>query len=150
MVEVTLGLGLILSIAFSEGLGLAAGGMVVPGYLALEIQYPGRLAMTFLCALLTYALVQIASRFALVYGRRRTAAMILVGFLLRYAMNLLTDAYLRQDVAELLDIIGHIIPGLIAIWMARQGIVETICTGMMAAVVIRLGLLLLIGWGVLS
>ena len=149
MVEVTLGLGLILSIAFSEGLGLAAGGMVVPGYLALEIQYPGRLAMTFLCALLTYALVQIASRFALVYGRRRTAAMILVGFLLRYAMQGAVAAYLPA-VSESLDIIGHIVPGLIAIWMARQGIVETICTGMMAAVVIRLGLLLLIGWGVLS
>jgi poly-gamma-glutamate biosynthesis protein PgsC/CapC len=149
MAEVTLGLGLVLSVLFSEVLGLAAGGMVVPGYLALEIQYPGRLAMTFLCALLTYALVRGASRFMLIYGRRRTAAMILVAFLLRHAMQAAAANYL-PEVAPSLDIIGHIVPGLIAIWMARQGVAETACTGIMAAVVIRLCLLLLMGWGVLS
>ena len=150
MVEVALGLGLILSIVFSELLGLAAGGMVVPGYLALEIHYPGRLAMTFLCALLTFGVVQGASRFMLIYGRRRTAAMILVGFMLRYAMQSAASAYLAPSVSEAVDIIGHIIPGLIAIWMARQGIVATICTGVMAAVVIRLCLILLVGWELLS
>ena len=150
MVEVALGLGLIISIVFSEVLGLAAGGMVVPGYLALEIHYPGRLAMTFLCALITFGVVQGVSRFALVYGRRRTAAMILVGFVLRHVMTLLVGTYLRDDMASLVDVIGHIIPGLIAIWMARQGVVETICTAVMAAVVIRLSLLLLVGWGVLT
>jgi len=149
MIEVTLGLGLILSILFSEVLGLAAGGMVVPGYLALEIHHPGRLAMTFLCALGTFALVQLASRFMLIYGRRRTAAMILVGFVLRYAMQMGIGTYLPQS-SEMLDIIGHIVPGLIAIWMARQGVAETVCTGIMAAVVIRLCVLLLLGWGVLS
>lgn len=149
MIEVTLGLGLVLSILFSEVLGLAAGGMVVPGYLALEIQYPGRLAMTFLCALLTHALVRGASRFTLIYGRRRTAATILIAFLLRQAMQAAAASYV-PEVAPSLDIIGHIVPGLIAIWMARQGVAETACTGIMAAVVIRLCLLLLLGGGVLS
>ena len=149
MTEVTLGLGLVLSILFSEVLGLAAGGMVVPGYLALEIQHPGRLATTFLCALLTYAVVQLASRFMLIYGRRRPAAMILVGFVLRYAMQAAIGAYMPAG-SEMLDIVGHIIPGLIAIWMARQCVTETVCTGIMAAVVIRLCVLLLVGWGVVS
>lgn len=149
MVEVALGLGLVLSIAFSEVLGLAAGGMVVPGYLALEIQHPGRMAATFLCAILTYAVVQGASRFMLIYGRRRTAAMILVGFCLRFALHGTTATY-WPEVSETVEIIGHIVPGLLAIWMARQGIVETICTGIMAAVVIRLCLLLLSGWGILA
>ena len=149
MIEATLGLGLVLSILFSEVLGLAAGGMVVPGYLAMEIHHPGRLAMTFLCALLTFAVVQGASRFMVIYGRRRTAAMILVGFLLRYAMQYTVGEYFPAQ-SEMLEIIGHIIPGLIAIWMARQGIAETVCTGVMAAVSIRLCVLLLAGWGVIS
>ena len=33
-----IGIGLVLSLIFSETLGLAAGGMVVPGYAALMIQ----------------------------------------------------------------------------------------------------------------
>jgi len=108
---------MVLSILFSEVLGLAAGGMVVPGYLAMEIHHPGRLAMTFPCALLTFAVVQGASRFMVFYGRRRTAAMILVGFLLRYAMQYTVGEYFPAQ-SEMLEIIGHIIPGLIAIWMA--------------------------------
>src|SRR6267143_394130 len=35
MVEQAVGLGLVISLIFSETLGLAAGGMVVPGYVAL-------------------------------------------------------------------------------------------------------------------
>ena len=149
MVEVALGLGLIVSVAFSEILGLAAGGMVVPGYLALEIQHPGRVAMTFACALVTYAIVQGLSRWMLVYGRRRTAAMILVGFAIRYLAQGATATYV-VGAGSAMDVIGHIVPGLIAIWIAKQGLVETVATALTAAVVIRLMLVLLVGWGVLA
>jgi poly-gamma-glutamate biosynthesis protein PgsC/CapC len=149
MVEAALGIGLLLSIAFSEVLGLAAGGMVVPGYLALEIQHPGRIVATFLCALATYGIIAGVSRYALIYGRRRTAATILVGFLLRYIVEGLIVAYLPAFPMSL-SIVGHIVPGLIAIWMARQGVIETVCTGIMAAAVIRLCLILLITSGVLQ
>ena len=46
MVEQAIGLGLAISLVFSETLGLAAGGMVVPGYLALMIHEPMRIAGT--------------------------------------------------------------------------------------------------------
>jgi hypothetical protein len=36
--------------------------------------------------------------------------------------------------------IGYIIPGLIAYWMSRQGVVETLCTMIMAAFIVRLAL----------
>jgi hypothetical protein len=42
--------------------------------------------------------------------------------------------------ASLLQAVGYIIPGLIAYWMLRQGIVETICTMFMAAFIVRLAL----------
>ena len=36
----SVGIGLALSLFFSETLGLAAGGMVVPGYVALMLHHP--------------------------------------------------------------------------------------------------------------
>ncbi len=50
----SIGLGLALSLAFSETLGLAAGGMVVPGYMALMIHHPLRIVGTILVSLATY------------------------------------------------------------------------------------------------
>jgi poly-gamma-glutamate biosynthesis protein PgsC/CapC len=149
MVEVALGMGLVLSILFSEVLGLAAGGMVIPGYLALEISNPGRILATFACAGLTYAIVHGASTFMLIYGRRRTAAMLLVGFVLRLLWHQWALSYGPVD-TDAVAVVGHIVPGLIAMWMARQGIVETTCTAVMAAVIVRLALILLASTGVFS
>ena len=53
LVQISIGLGLVVSLAFSEFLGLAAGGMVVPGYFALGLGDPARVAMTLVVALLT-------------------------------------------------------------------------------------------------
>ena len=47
MIYQSIGLGLVVSLVFSEILGLAAGGLVVPGYIALYLDQPpteGRLA----------------------------------------------------------------------------------------------------------
>ena len=41
-----IGLGLLISLFFSETLGLAAGGMVVPGYVALMLHHPLRILGT--------------------------------------------------------------------------------------------------------
>jgi hypothetical protein len=41
-----IGIGLVLSLIFSETLGLAAGGMVVPGYVALMIHHPLRMCLS--------------------------------------------------------------------------------------------------------
>jgi len=149
VIEAALGLGLAASLAFSEALGLAAGGMLAPGYLALELQHPLRAAVTLLCGVLAYALVRGASRLALIYGRRRTAAMILIGVLLRYAAEGLLGAHV-PPMPEVLALVAYVVPGLLAIWMARQGVVQTACAAVMAAVAVRLCLLLLAGWGVLS
>ena len=47
--------GLVVSFAFSEIYGLAAGGMIVPGYLALSLDRPGTVVLTLLAALLMAA-----------------------------------------------------------------------------------------------
>jgi len=71
VVEQAIGLGLVVSLIFSETLGLAAGGMVVPGYLALLVHEPLRILGTILVSLATLGGLKIISRYAFVYGRRR-------------------------------------------------------------------------------
>jgi hypothetical protein len=44
-----------------------------------------------------------------------------------------------------LTVIGFIIPGLIAIWLDRQGILETVAAMVTASVVVRLLLVLIVG-----
>jgi hypothetical protein len=70
--------------------------------------------------------------------------MILVGF----AMGALLRSFgaLHLPVATIdLAIVGYIIPGLIAIWIDRQGLVESFSSLIIASVVVRLALLLITG-----
>ncbi len=141
-----IGIGLFVSLLFSEVFGLAAGGMVVPGYIALHLNRPLDVLLTLAAGLVTYAIVHGLSRFMLVYGRRRTVMMILVGYLLGGGLRLASATWMGSlaSVPELATI-GFIIPGLIAIWIDRQGLVETLSSLLIAAVVVRLVLILALG-----
>ncbi len=143
MIYQSIGLGLVVALVFSEILGLAAGGLVVPGYIALYLDQPLRILGTILASLVTFGFVRILGRFILLYGRRTMVFCVLSGFLFGYltryilvfneALNLGVDSSVIQS-------IGYIIPGLIAYWMMRQGIVETLCTMIMASFIVRLAL----------
>jgi len=144
MVEAAIGLGLLISLLFSETLGLAAGGMVVPGYLALMVHEPLRIAGTLACALLTLGTLKLLSRYMLIYGRRRIVVAILLGFIFgSLSRDLLLIRF--HDVPLDLRTIGFVIPGLIANWMERQGVLQTLCVMTTTAVLVRLLLMLLNG-----
>lgn len=161
LLALSIGLGLIVSLLFSELFGLAAGGLVVPGYIALYLTRPLDVAVTLGAALLTFFLVRIVSTFVIVYGRRRTALMILVG----YAVGILLNRALAAALESAADpatvavghtlglaaagraaietgVIGYIVPGLIATWLDRQGVVPTLAALITSAVVVRLVLIL--------
>ncbi len=143
MIYQAIGLGLVVSLVFSEILGLAAGGLVVPGYIALYLDQPLRVIGTILASLVTYGAIRLLSRFILLYGRRTMVFCVLAGFLFGYLTRHLlvfnTALGIGLD-TSVLQSIGYIIPGLIAYWMLRQGIVETICTMLMGAFIVRLAL----------
>jgi len=142
-----IGLGLGGSLLFAEFFGLAAGGMVVPGYLALHLTNPFDVALTLATGLATYAVVQALSSVIIVYGRRRTVLMILVGFtfgaLIRWAVG--GWAVPGSDGEVTMQVIGFIIPGLLALWYSRQGVIETTSAALTAAVAVRLVLIVAIG-----
>ena len=143
MIFQSIGLGLVVSLVFSEILGLAAGGLVVPGYIALYMDQPLRILGTVLASLVTYAFIRLVGRFVLLYGRRTMVFSVLAGFLFGYLTRhilVFNDAMQLGVDTSVIQSIGYIIPGLIAYWMMRQGVVETLCTMIMASLIVRLAL----------
>jgi gamma-polyglutamate biosynthesis protein CapC len=138
------GIGLVLSLIFSETLGVAAGGMVVPGYIALMLHHPFRIAGTIFVSLITLWTLKLLSNYLFIYGRRRTVMVILLGFLFGWLSRELLIIKITTFTLEF-QTIGLIIPGLIANWMERQGTIKTIATMIIAAVIIRLLLMIITG-----
>lgn len=139
---VSIGIGLAISLMFSEMFGLAAGGMVVPGYVALHLTDPAAVLLTLGAGLLTFIVVRLLGSLAIIYGRRRTVLMILIGYLIGGAVRYLLG---RMGTDAEYAVIGYIIPGLIAIWLDRQGVIETFSSLVTASVVVRLVLIVALG-----
>lgn len=146
----SIGLGLIVSVVFSETLGLAAGGMVVPGYMALMIHAPLRILGTIIVSLLTFYSVKLLSNYMFIYGRRRTVLVILIGFLLGWLSRRFFMIPLPSGTSLEFQSVGFIIPGLIANWMERQGVIQTLSTMIVAAVLVRLLLMIFSGGQVIT
>jgi gamma-polyglutamate biosynthesis protein CapC len=144
LLPLSVGIGLAISLLFTEMFGIAAGGMIVPGYLALSLTRPVDVLITIAAGFATFAIVHTLSTFVIVYGRRRTVLMILIGYLIGMLLRFSTSGFAYLQGQEL-QVIGFIIPGLIAIWLDRQGIVETIAALVTASVVVRLLLILVVG-----
>jgi poly-gamma-glutamate biosynthesis protein PgsC/CapC len=147
LLPVAIGVGLAVSLFFSELFGLAAGGMVVPGYVALCLTKPVDVVLTLAAGVATFLVVHLLSSMMIVYGRRRTVLMILVGYLIGALVRMVVVPIVPYGIGHETSyaIIGFIIPGLIAIWIDRQGIVETIGALLTASVVVRLILILFVG-----
>jgi poly-gamma-glutamate biosynthesis protein PgsC/CapC len=137
VVELAIGLGLALSLILSELVGLSSAGLVVPGYLALYLDQPARLAATFLVALGTWAAVKFGfARLVVLYGRRRFGITVLTGFLLNAALDHLLFV-LPPETAGL-RAIGCIVPGLIANTALQQGVAATVGLTLLVAAAVRL------------
>jgi len=114
-VYLAIGIGMLVGLLFSESLGVMGGGIIVPGYFALHLQDLSSVFVTFFIAIITFSLISILSRYLLIYGRRRVILSLLIAFLI--------GLFFREFIY--LEYIGFIIPGLIASWMDRQGILRT-------------------------
>lgn len=130
-------LGILTSLFYTELTGFSAG-LVIPGYLVLNLSSPLRILYTLLLAAAAAGLCRLLARGVILYGRRRFAAVILITFFL----SALVDA------AGILPggtgVIGYLVPGIIAREMDRQGLLPTllsllITTGILALLLLMLG-----------
>ena len=136
------GLGMFLSLLLTETVGLAAGGIVVPGYIALVLHDPIQILITVLAGVVTYAIVHFLSRHLIIYGRRLLIVSILVGYIIAYCTRIAPTITL-ETMAINIQTIGYVIPGLIAYWIARQGIIPTVSAMIIVASLVRLILIIL-------
>ena len=139
-----IGIGLVVSLIFSESMGLAAGGMVVPGYIALSLRDPVQVVMTLALGFSAFLCVRLLSNFMILYGRRRTVVIILIGFVLGWFFRSFMVLEIAGETIELAAI-GYIIPGLVGMWIDRQGVAETTATLITSGVLVRLLLILIYG-----
>ncbi len=141
MIGTSVTIGVILSFLYGEVTGLLTGGLVGPGYLALYMDQPIRIAITLVIAALTYLFVNAISNYVILFGRRRFMAMVLTGMFMGWLVGWVVSwiPSLGQDIRA----IGYIIPGLIANDSSKQGLPKTLVSTLLVAGVVRLLLLLI-------
>lgn len=151
-VAVSIGIGLVVSLMFTEAFGLNVGGMIVPGYLAMYFHEPTTIALTLAAALVTWGLVRRLNDWTILFGRRRVVATMVIGFavasVFRVGLGWLNatsasgiDPAQTQALMLSATVIGFVIPGLIALWIERTGIIETLSPLLVASSLVRLVLI---------
>ena len=138
--------GIAVSMFWYERSLLSPGGVVVPGYVALFLLLrPEVVAYTLAIALTTAALIRYASRFTILFGRRRFAITMLAAMSLSIAIELIVGPFTGLDPG--FQVIGFIIPGLIANEVLRQKIIPTLSTlGIVSAITAGITILLVGLW----
>lgn len=144
MVELAVTLGIIFSLIFVEVLGIAAGGIVIPGYIALQLNNPDRLLGTLVISLLTYFIIILISRYTFLFGRRQMVVAILVGTILSIVSHHFLIFNMESSTVEF-SAVGWIVPGLLAHWSVKQGYLKTIAMLSVTAVIVRLIVILVFG-----
>ena len=182
--SIAIGLGMLISLILTESVGVTAGGLIVPGYIALNLHNPYMVLFTFLISLFTLLILNLLSKFIIIYGKRRLVFCLLLSFILgsivrefplylmesndignllslrnfeglnfmqsfiveiSYQLVRLTEANMNYDylINNPMIYVGYLIPGLMASWMDKQGVIKTSATIIIIASVINLILMVL-------
>lgn len=116
-------IGVLLSLVYAEKTGIVPAGLVVPGYLALVFDQVMFVVVVAVISIVTYLIVtQLIGRITVLYGRRKFAAMLTIGVLLKMTWDFVP--IVPFEVYELRGI-GVIVPGLIANSIQKQGVLPT-------------------------
>jgi len=129
--EIAVAIGIAVSMLFYEKLSLVPGGVIVPGYVALTLDRPYLLLSTFAVAIVTLFVVKRLSNYLVLFGRRKFSFMMLMSFVIAWGIQSIVavalTAYQTPSIGPtgVFQVIGFIIPGLVANSMERQGITKT-------------------------
>lgn len=138
--------GLLLSLAIEEFIGVSSGGVIVAGYLAMVCDDLLSVGIVILIALLTFLIVEfILPKFVLLFGKRKFVACLLVALVFKVLADFFVPTLPFATMA--FRGIGVITPGLIAHTSTKQGIHITIPAVLIASYLtfaIVQGLMLLI------
>lgn len=135
MLQQSIGLSVVLGFLSSEFLGIAAGGLVSPGYLSFFLDQPIRLLSTMILSVIIFLCLRLMQRFLILYGRRRFMAAVLMSLAGTWIFE--QFFFYANAINQDIRIIGYIIPGLIANDMIKQGLAKTIAMVLLVAILVR-------------
>ena len=142
MLTAALIIGIVVSLVLTEAVGLSAGGIIVPGYVALLLDRPTALVGFLLVAVTSYGIVRALGMILMLYGTRRFAVAVLAGLTLTAGLQWASPLFVSPYV-EWVGL-GLIVPGLLANQFDRQGVLPTLVMLAIAAPLVRLILLLVV------
>lgn len=136
MIELAITIGIVFSLIFIELFGMAAGGVIIPGYISLQLTNPDRIIGTLIIAFVTFLIILLISKYTFLFGRRQMVVALLVGTLLSIISH--HYMYVNTDVSTAeFSAVGWVIPGLIAHWSVKQGFLKTISMLAITSVLVR-------------
>jgi len=122
----TLVIGLLLALLWAELTDVSPGGLIVPGYFALYLDQPWRIAATLVIALVSWAAYKALAGRLILFGRRRFVLLVLLGAVLSQAWFLAAPSLSSAPAG--LRAVGLIIPGILASSLARQKPLPTLAS----------------------
>ena len=131
-------IGLAITLVFIALTGYYPGGIIVPAYLVLFVDQPLRLIGTLVIAFMAWGLYRLASRYLILFGKRRFVFLILSGAIGAFVLSYILPQFFPGSVE--LKVIGWVIPGLMASQLEKQGPLITL-----SALAIVLTILFFIG-----
>ncbi len=139
----SISLGVLISLLFANVVGIFPGGIIVSGYIALYLNQPLSIITTFFISGVTFFTVDRLSSVLIIYGKRKTAITIVFSFLFKYLFEILLRPYLSGALFDReLNVIGYIIPGLIAISINTYGWIECLSSILICSILVKLILIL--------
>jgi poly-gamma-glutamate biosynthesis protein PgsC/CapC len=120
----TIFIGLAVALLYAEFTGIYPGGIIVPAFLALSLDHPVRALATIAVACLSLLIYKLLARYLILFGKRRFVIILFVGGLLSQLLALAMPKLLAAP-AEF-QVIGFIIPGLLANNLERQKFLPTL------------------------
>lgn len=138
-------IGLCISLLIEEFFGISAGGMIVPGYLAIVCDDIPHVLLIFAISFIVFLIVNfILPKFIILFGKRKFVATLLVGLIVKLFFELLFPVVMPFTVVAFRGI-GVITPSLIANSYAKQGIRYTI-PATLAAAYLTFGIITFLFW----
>ena len=122
----TVFIGLAVALLYIELTGIYPGGIIVPAFLALSLDHPLRALATIAVACLSLLLYKLSARYFILFGKRRFVIIILIGGFLSQLLILVMPKLLAAPVE--FQVIGLIIPGLLANNLERQRFLPTLAS----------------------
>lgn len=142
MLTAALVVGVVVSLLLTELVGLTAGGIIVPGYVALLLDRPAALLGFLIVALASWGIVLALGSRLMLFGTRRFAVAVLAGLTLSAGAQLLWPVF-DPPYVEWAGL-GYVVPGLVAYQFDRQGVLPTLAMIAIAAPIVRLIVILVV------